>query len=356
MRWRLSGGQRKAQAFATAEDRRTQAEVLAAKRAAYGQAAADFDPIQWVRFKEASAAAGGRDLLLVVEEWKHLLAAHAATPGITTLSVAAAVTDYLAARSRDNLAADSFSHLDLHLRERFAGALGSRPIHSVDAKDIQAFLDRLPFSPVTTRHHLISLTTFFAYAHQAGWVPRNPCAIIKPPKIPQKDVTVLPLDQAQALFAANVGQPVIARLALEAFGGLRYKSAARLQPTHLDFKARGIAMPGQQHKSEKRKYREGQPPNLWAWLRAAPRETWALTPRQILEEKSRAFIRAGIDDKAPNVLRHSFASYHVAAFRNPPLTAYLMQHSRTTTTEIYLGVARRSDALRYFAIRPPATR
>lgn len=185
-----------------------------------------------------------------------------------------------------------------------------------------------------------------------GWILRNPCASVALPKIREEDVTVLPVEHAEALFGpANKGQRVLARLALEAFGGLRYVSAGRIRKEHIDFAAKGITMPGALHKSGKRKFRQGQPDNLWSWLAAAPESCWEMSLVQYRHEKREAFVRAGVA-MPKNVVRHSFGSYHVAQYRNQPLTAYLMQHNNPKTTDIYLGVATAADAARYFAIVP----
>ena len=83
------------------------------------------------------------------------------------------------------------------------------------------------------------------------------------------------------------------------------------------------------------------------------------------EEKRIAAIKSGIRPASNasgedakkigamrNVWRHSFISYHLAAFKNLPLTQYLAQHSNPQTTEEYEGMAKHDDALRYFMITP----
>lgn len=357
MQWREKGGQRRSEGFATAGDREIAAKALAEKRAEHGSAVLAFDPAKWRRFLEAEQLAGGADLVDVAKEWLKL---RQGTVKLAGLTVAQAIEKYLALRAAETLDASTTRHVEKHVRDRFGAGHGALPLADVTPDTIRAWLASLthpktgePMSSLTKRHHRKDLNTFLNRAVAEGWLLRNPCESVALPKIREDDVTVLPVEDAERLFGpANKGQRVLARLALEAFGGLRYVSAGRIRKEHVDFAAKGLTMPGGLHKSGKRKFRQGQPDNLWAWLAAAPESCWEMSLVQYRHEKREAFVRAGVA-MPKNVVRHSFGSYHVAAHRNQPLTAYLMQHNNPKTTDIYLGVATAADAARYFAILPP---
>ena len=122
-------------------------------------------------------------------------------------------------------------------------------------------------------------------------------------------------------------------------------------------------MPANKHKSGRTKRHQGQPPNCWEWLRHAGNECWELTFRQYREDKKEMAVLGGLRPMIPkndadrakareNVWRHSYASYLLAKEKNFAPVAYIMQHTRSTTTEIYKGCADELDALRYFAITP----
>ena len=79
-----------------------------------------------------------------------------------------------------------------------------------------------------------------------------------------------------------------------------------------------------------------------------------MTERQYLREKGEAFIRAGVTS-TQNCLRHSFATYHIAAFKDAAKTAILMQHtSAAMLWKHYKGNAMHSEGLKYFEILPSA--
>lgn len=356
MQWRERGGQRRSEGFASAGNREIAARALAAKRAEHGSAVLAFDPAKWRRGLEAEQLACGVDLVDVVKEW---LVLRQGTNRAAGLTVAQAVEKYLALRREEKITHGLGRRFTKHLAERFGELFGGEQLADLTPDKIREWLRALtnpdtgePMAELTKRHHRKDLNTFLKRAVAEGWLLRNPCESVKPPKVDEEDVTVLAIEDAEKLFRVNRDEPVVGRLALEAFGALRHASVQRLGKEHLDFAAKGITMPGALHKSGKRKFRQGHPANLWAWLRHAPAECWEMTEVQYRHAKREAFVRAGLV-MPHNVLRHSFASYHLAQHRNPPLTAYLMQHVHTSTTEIYEGVATAADAARYFAILPP---
>ncbi len=167
------------------------------------------------------------------------------------------------------------------------------------------------------------------------------------------------------LFRKNRDSRAIGRVALEAFGGIRYTTAGRLGKDEVKFAQAGIEMAANKHKSRRRNFRQGQPENCWQWLRHAPAACWAMTPRQYAEDKKEMLVVAGLRPMTAkseadherfrelrNVWRHSFASYHLALGKDFSRTGYFMQHSSPKTTRIYEGRADQRDAALYFKITP----
>jgi site-specific recombinase XerD len=256
--------------------------------------------------------------------------------------------------------------------QRFCAEYGAKRLSEVTADDIREWLAELthprtsaPMDPITKKHHRQNVNTFLDRARREGWIMRNPCEIVAVPEVEDGDVVVISPEDAFRFFKANIDEPVVARVALEAFGALRYSTAGRIHREHLNFEEKGIEMPGRMHKSGKRKWRQGQPALLWEWLGRATDVTWGMSLLNYREWKRAALIRAGLrplgvasdEDRDTlhglrNIWRHSFASYMLASTKNMPLVGYLMQHTKTTTTEIYEGVATEADARLYLALTP----
>lgn len=290
------------------------------------------------------------------------------------LSVSEAIARYLTLRVAEGVPedGDTYRHLTKHLAKRFCQLHGNLPLRAIRADHIRAWSASLvdertnqPLSQLTRRHHLVSLKTFFRRCWREGWIERDPTLPIVLPQVQEEDVNVIPVADAFRFFQVNRDHRAIGRLALEAFGGLRYTTAGKLVYSDLKFERRGIEMPAAKHKSRKRRFRQGQPSNMWAWALHAPRACWDLTIRQYRDEKKEMLCMAGLRpmvlksdadraraDELKNVWRHSFASYLLAKTKDYAPIAYLMQHARATTTEVYEGVADELCAIRYFSITP----
>lgn len=288
-----------------------------------------------------------------------------------------AVAKYIGLRLTEGLdpAGDTHAHLEKHLLKRFCAVLGGISLRQLLPDHIRIWSSNLKddvgekFSPVTVRHHLVSVKTFCKRAHAEGWSDRNPSVVIVLPDIEEKPVNVLPVRSAFEFFRVNRDARAIGRVALEAFGGVRYTTAGKLDLAEIKFDQLGIDMPSRKHKSSRRKFRQGHPENLWEWLEQAPDACWNLTLRQYREEKKEMHIRANLRPLVPktpddhdlirelyNVHRHNFATYLLAKTKNYQPVSYLMQHTNAQTTERYEGVATESDALLYFAITPDSTK
>ena len=303
-----------------------------------------------------------------------IFASQIADPASGPLTVREAVARYLTLRVAEGMseAGDTFSHLSKHLGKRLCAFLGDAALKSIKADHLRAWAAALtnerngrPLDLLTRRHHLIAVKTFFRRAWREGWIERDPTMPIVLPQVEEKDVNLVPVRDAFNFFKINRDHRAVGRLALEAFGGLRYTTAGKIVKADIKFERRGIEMPSSKHKSRKRKFRQGQPTNLWEWLKQAPDECWALTFRQYREEKKEMLVMAHLrpmvlktdSDRLKasdlkNVWRHSFASYLLAKAKDYAPIAYLMQHARATTTEVYEGIADEREALLYFSITP----
>jgi site-specific recombinase XerD len=188
----------------------------------------------------------------------------------------------LKSRADDGLAKATLTHAKMDMR-RFVQQFGTRLL-AITPDEIRAWLAALPYAAVTKRNHYKRVSAFYTWARLEGLASANPCENVRSPARDSDDVSVLKLADAKELFrtARKLRPQVCARLALEAFAGLRYSSAARLVKADINFADRGITLPAAKLKTRKRHYIDGLPENLWKWLRAAPDEAWALTERQYL--------------------------------------------------------------------------
>jgi len=378
-RWRGSLGL-KAKSFASESERAEWAAAWLKQRQKFGEAAQLVDArtvATWTEFREL---VGDVHPLVVAREWLDWRG----TAG--SLTVETAWADFSADQEKRKLSDDTHSHRRLH-GKRILAAFGGRLVASLQSEDLDKWIANLrdpdtgeAMSAKTKRHHLKTLRHWLEWLRLRRKLAHNPADALSLPDASDvgedgepvhREINILTVEQAEALFAANAGGLAVGRLALEAFGGLRYTSAARLRRDDILWDDEGIVMPGHLHKSGQRHYVDGWPDNLWAWMRHASPACWDVSRRQYAELKREAFEAAGLKPKQQegqeewtaeeaaameqmrNVLRHSFATYHLAAHKDAKLTAYLMtKTSVQNLMSAYRGRATKAAGDAYFAIMP----
>ena len=348
LHWRESGV-RRAVAYSSEAAREKAAKALAEKRGEHGADVLTFDPKEWRVWLAFKQTIGDVDPLRVAHEW---LATNRRAAEFATLTICEASARYLAAREADGIAAGTLCHAKKDM-QRFVQQFGDRTL-DLSPGEIRAWLNALPFGEVTRRNHYKRVRAFFTWARLENLTNSNPCEAIKSPARDADEVSVISVEDARKLFetARKLRPQVCAKLALEAFAGLRFSSAARLVKADVNFVDRGITLPASKIKTRKRHYIDGLPANLWKWLTTAPESAWTLTERQYLALKSDTFRLAGVENPG-NVLRHSFCSYHVAQNKDAARTAVVLCHANPRMIyQHYKGRTTASDAVQYFRITP----
>lgn len=366
-RWRLSDGTGSSQGFPTEEARATFAGQWVKQREEHGKAVKMVNDATVRAWHEADTISGGVEPVALA---KFYVKYHGIAGG--QLSFDDGVLRFWEIRKDKKISPDTKTHLELHFA-RMAAEHGKLRLNQFTPEIIRKWYRGLKnpdaadgkFSTTSIRNHLRSITTFFEVMVANQLADRNPCDAVEAPSVDEKDKIILTPRQAFDYFKANRDTPAVGPSAVECFGGLRFTSAARLTLDRIKDSRRGIEMPGHLHKSKKRKYRQGHPNNLWAWIGHAPESAWAMEQWQYNNAKRAAFVRAELKpvsittiesksevERMRNVFRNSFVSYMLALTKNTPLVSYLAQHSHTSTTEIYEGIADEDDARLFLSITP----
>ncbi len=330
----------------------------------HGEEVYKFDKNRMRRWQEADLIAPDVD---PVEMARHWVATHEAAQLVT-------LKDGVARFLKELELAGRTKEYRAHVREylkRFASEFGEAHVSAITSTQVSDFIHALPFSAITKRHARSGIVSAYKWFVKQGWAEKNPAAAVPVPKVDLAEPGILSVEETEHLFRANeaIDPEICGLLALGAFAGMRASAIARLDSSELDFASRAILTPASKTKKGRRHYMEGLPANLWAWLERTPKTAFKMEPRTLATRRENAFRRAGllvtsedakrshVQPKAPpkNCLRHSFVSYHVALHRDPGRTALLVSHKdQSILWNHYLGVAKREDAERYFAILPMA--
>ena len=301
---------------------------------------------KWLRWCEFEERIGGIENLERIEsEWLNRRA-------VNQCHLADAIEEFI----RDK----GLEGIDYGTVKRYQNYLGRFAHTHVSDFDENRIIDwlqnlkdgRRAMKPLTKDNYRKFLKTFFLWCQRKRFLEDNPMDRVPVFKSAAMPVEILTVEEGRQLFASNHDARCIGRLALEAFAGLRYSSANKVSAPDLVFEELGIHLPAENIKTRKRFYVDGFPANLWQWLKAAPADCWTMKPRQYQEAKRHAFIRADIPHPR-NCLRHSFCTYHIAAFKDVGKTATLLCHSSLDMlNRHYRGNATKRAGQDWFQILP----
>ena len=338
--------------FASEQDQIRFAKRLAKRRDDEGNMILNFEPKKWQRFLQFEEKIGGIENLDAVERfWLE--------SGIQAggMELKEAGKLFLESKGREAIALQSYERYR-YLMERLERSFPNTHLMELSPDVLTGWIESLrlpngqPVAAITRNNWRKHLNTFFNFCVRKHWVNANPIDAVDRWGTVEKPVGILTPEEGRKLFEANWDLSAVGRLALEAFGGLRYSSAKRLVKKNINFEDLGISLPAGSLKTGKRFYVDSFPENLWLWLEYAPEECWTMKPRQYQEAKRHAFIRAGIPHPR-NCLRHSFATYHVSKLKNVGETATILCHTNLSMlNRHYRGMATHRQGLEWFEIRP----
>ncbi len=247
--------------------------------------------------------------------------------------------------------------------KRFAVVFGDRPIESLTAPEIEAWLGSLrsarsdgqAISPQTRnklRKILKSLFTFACSTAQS-WCPRNPLDDITPEKVKESEPEAYTVAETTAILSAALAMksPLLPELALGFFAGLRPTETMLLDLGAIRFDADEFRVPA----GTKTGARVAPlTPACKAWLAAQTRRTGAacLLTRKDHSLEMRGILKAAGVRSIYDGRRHSFITYRTAETRDVARVADECGNSPNIIKKHYRQLATTAAAKEFFAIRP----
>jgi len=239
----------------------------------------------------------------------------------------------------------------------FARDFGNRPIAGITVDELDNWLRALPGSPVTRANFRANLSVLFGSAAKRRILDFNPVLQTEKPKLPENPPEIFTVDELRSLLeaATRIAPDVLPMLAIGAFAGVRDAEIKRLDWQEIDLVRGHIEIKGAKAKSARRRIIPIQA-NLAAWLRPYNAMKGRLLPEGYRSSLERVRKEAGLGRWPNNGLRHSFASYRLAATQNAPLVASELGHtSPVMLYSTYRELVLPEEAERYWKIEPVAT-
>jgi integrase len=271
------------------------------------------------------------------------------------VTVAELANEVVETKHKDGRSAKYVNDLRLKLR-RFCRDFGDRPIAAVDVGEIDKWLRDLDCLPKSRAQYRANVGVLFSHAERLGMIDRNPVLRTSKPKLVDAPPEIFAVDELAALLNAAVARApeVVPMLAIGAFAGVREAEIKRLNWSEVDQRRGHIEIKSSKAKSARRRLIEIQP-NLAQWLQPYSEMTGAVVP--VNSRKKLAVVRkaAKLARWPQNGLRHSFASYRLAACYDAPRVAGELGHtSPQMLYSTYREVVLPEEAERYWQLVPEA--
>jgi integrase len=179
---------------------------------------------------------------------------------------------------------------------------------------------------------------------------------VKKPKLVDKAPEIFSVDELSALLnaAIKIAPDVLPMLAIGAFAGLRESEIKRLDWGDVDLRRGFVEVKAAKAKTAKRRIIRIQP-NLAQWLAPYSAMSGAVVPVNSRKKLDAVRKAGGLQRWSRNGLRHSYASFRLAATNNAANVASELGHSTSQMLySTYRELVLPEEAERYWSIRPIA--
>jgi len=269
-----------------------------------------------------------------------------------TCSVSELVAQFNAAKQQDGASERYLKDLRNRL-DTFAVDFGALKVGEILPSQIDDWLRGLKVAAQTRNNFRTVLRTLFEFAVVRGYAPDNAVAKTAKAKVVRGAPEIFTPAQMQTILE-KAPRDFVPYLAIGAFAGLRSAEIERLDWSEIDLAQKLIHIKAEKSKSAQRRLVTISD-NLAAWLASHSRKSGPVAdPERVRVARDKTCEAAEIEWPA-NALRHSFASYHLAHFKNAAATAAELGHSSPTMLyKHYREVVRPDAAAKWWQVVPPA--
>jgi integrase len=244
------------------------------------------------------------------------------------MTISELIDHYITSLERRKLSKSHRYSTELRLR-RFEDDHGEWMACDISAEVAGDWLHDLDLAALTINHYRTALVQMFNHGKKINAIEFNPIEAVDKVEEDSKEVGILSPKEAAGLLS-HCADEILPAIAIGLFAGLRRSEISRLSWSHIDFKQKHIEVKASNTKSAARRLVPMRD-NLRQWLAQYRQHRGPVMPTEMiyrsrLDEARKA---AKIEDWPHNALRHSFASYNLAAFENAPALAGEMGHGST---------------------------
>jgi len=270
---------------------------------------------------------------------------------VRSKEVAEIVVELLLAKEADGLSKRYIETLRSHLH-RFARAIRTE-IGSIKASQIEQWLRNQNIGPRARNNMRGSIVTLFHFARKHGYLPKGETT--EADEVAQaKDrggkIGVLKPEQLGRVLE-KAPRRIRLFLVLGAFTGMRSSEILRLEWGEVNFERRFITVAADKAKTATRRLVPILP-NLMLWLAPYQAATGLLFKTRRDADRAIAFAKGCQVNWPNNAMRHSYATYRLAATADAARVALEMGNSPQKLMRNYRELADEKDAAAWLLISP----
>ncbi len=245
--------------------------------------------------------------------------------------------------------------------ERFALTFGERRLATITPEEIRAWLNDKQMhrgrslGPVSRINFLVAIGNLFNYGVKHDYCDRNPVELLDRPSRESGDVHFLTVGQVVSLLLHAEKYELVPYVALGVFAGLRPERELRaLDWSKVSISERTVRIDASLAKTRQRRVIEiGD--TLVAYLTPYAKRRGPvvdLGDREFRTQWESCRKDAGIVPWPHDVMRHTYATYSLAAFNDIGKLSLQMGNSPQIIHAAYKGLVRNAEAERFWSLRP----
>ncbi len=232
---------------------------------------------------------------------------------------------------------------------KFASFAGEKTASEIKPEQIEHWLQQ--FGGENHNNYLQRLHGLFNYGIKREYLAENPTKVIDKVKVAETEPAIFAAEEIKALLNA-VPRRAVPYFAIGSFAGLRPREIERLDWTDIHLEEGYIRVRPKVAKTASNRLVDIQP-NLRAWLLPLTRESGPVTPPNLRKIREAAQHKIGLTQWPQDGLRHSYASYHLAHFKNINELATQMGHTDTKLIfRHYRSVVTKDEAAKFWKLEP----
>ena len=263
---------------------------------------------------------------------------------VISKTVADAMSDCIAAKEASGKSVAYVKELTSTLGS-FNRAVPGALVADVIKGDVEKWLASGNWASATRRTYLIDVVTLFSFAMKEGWCGQNVAALVERPTLDERPPGIFTVEHAATLIetALLTDPPIATYIAVGLFAGLRPSEAIRFKLAHVV----GDYLHVFATKTRSRRRRLVTVTPALSRILASGCE---ITLNNFTKRLRKVRKTAGVP-WPHDVLRHSFASYHLAMHGSAEKTALELGHTETGTLfNHYRELVTKADADTFFGV------